>query len=134
MPYKQAKTYIERLAKRLRQLLKFGEYGDWQINLKVLDGDHVGHAGKDEPLIGWQQAAVPLYQSDVVIAARQPLEVVRATTIHEHLHVVMAEVRRAVATMAGGDVEGPAWCAYDDAEERCVTRLERAFVELLGED
>lgn len=130
--YQQARRLIERVAKQMRRLLRFGEFGDWLIHYEIEDSDHVGHSG-GELLVGWNQTTPPYYQSDMEIAARHPVETLRRTVIHEHLHVVFADVRRAVTIMADGDTTTPAWRAYDDAEERAVTRLERAFEMLLQE-
>jgi hypothetical protein len=132
MSHKRASRFIERLTKRLHRLLHFGEWGDWQIEVEAVDADHVGHHG-NEALVGWQQATPPYFAACIEIPTRQPEDGVVKATVHEHLHVALADVRRAVTMICDGDTESVAWRMYDDAEERVVTRLERAFVALLGE-
>ena len=133
LPHKQAVHYIRRQAKRLQRLLHFGKHGDWCINIVAVDADHVGHCGQ-ESLVGWQQSTPPYFSADIEIPTRHPRKVLLQAVVHEHLHVAMADVRRAVTIISGGDTESVAWRMYDDAEERAVTRLERAFVALLAGD
>lgn len=66
----------------------------------------------------------------------EPSIVGKQAVIHEHLHISLAELTHAIETAVNAHVKpkhrgGILNHIYSDAEERCITRLERAIYDML---
>lgn len=129
MTYKQAMAYGTKFGKYIWRLLSLCE---WKINAEFEDAPSI--VGERDGLIyiGHCRATPCYLEADLTWATQVSRKQFREAIIHEHLHVVMAEMRL-LAQRAIGDTEGNEWQSYDDAEERAVVRLERAFSALLEE-
>lgn len=130
MTYKQAMAYGIRFGKYVWRLLSLCE---WKINAEFEDTPFLRKTPEGLEGIAHCHATPAYLEADLTWATQVSRQRFREAIIHEHLHVVMAEMRL-LAQRAIGDTECNEWQSYDDAEERAVVRLERAFSALLDDD
>lgn len=124
--HKQQVSFGMRFGRFVHGLLGITE---WKVNADFVKQSSLRQTPDGLDGIG-QCFATPAYlEADVEFATIVSRERLRQSIIHEHLHIVMAEIR----ALAQRSMTGNELAAYNDAEERAVTRLERALDDLLKE-